>query len=221
MKKCNRCGIIKENSDFYKDSYKKDGLKTICKECGDKKYQDNKESNLKKERDRYAVYSKTDEYKKRKKLYYQKNKKRINENSKKWREDNLERQKDTSKKNYQKNKDLILSKYKERLYIDPLFKLIQNLRCNIRNSLTKTGYSKKTKTYDILGIDFNQFREYIENQFEEGMSWENYGEWHLDHKTPISWAKDESDAISLCHYTNYQPLWAFENISKGNKFKSE
>lgn len=215
MKKCNRCEIIKDNSDFHKDSYKKDGLKTICKECGDKKYQDNKESNLKKERDRYAVYSKTDEYKSRKKLYYQKNKKRISENSKKWRENNLERHKDTSKKNYQKNKDLILSKY------DPLFKFIQNLKCNIRNSLTKTGYSKKTKTYEILGIDFNQFREYIENQFEEGMSWENYGEWHLDHKTPISWAKDESDAVLLCHYTNYQPLWAFENISKGNKFKSE
>jgi len=221
MKKCNRCEIIKDNSDFYKDSYKKDGFKTICKECVDKQYQDNKESNLKKQRDRYAVYSKNDDYKNRKKLYYQKNKNRINENSKKWIEDNLERHKDTKKKNYHKNKDLILSKYKERLSSDPLFKFIQNLRCNIRNSLTKTGYSKKTKTYEILGIDFNQFREYIENQFEEGMSWENYGEWHLDHKTPISWAKDESDAILLCHYTNYQPLWAFENISKGNKFKSE
>lgn len=53
------------------------------------------------------------------------------------------------------------------------------------------------------------------------MSWENYGNWHLDHKTPISWAKNETEAILLCHYTNYQPLWAKENISKGNRFKTD
>lgn len=221
MKKCNRCEIIKDNSEFHKDSYKKDGLKTICKDCGGKKYHDNKESNLKKERDRYAIYSKTDEYKQKKKLYYQNNKKRINENSKRWRENNLERYKETSNANYIKNKYKILSRYKDRLNNDPLFKFIQSLKCNIRNSLIRNGYSKKTKTFKILGIEFEEFRLYIQSQFVEGMNWENYGKWHLDHKTPISWSKNEEEAIRLCHYTNYQPLWANENISKSNKYKSD
>lgn len=137
MKKCNKCEIIKKESDFHKDSYKKDGLKTICKDCSYKNYQDNKELKLKKQRDRYLVYSKTEEYKQKKRLYYQENKSRINENSKKWAENNIDRVKETSNKNYQKNKDLIISKYKDRLHKDPLFKFIQNLKCNIRNSLKK------------------------------------------------------------------------------------
>ena len=50
------------------------------------------------------------------------------------------------------------------------------------------------------------------------MSWENYGEWHLDHKTPISWAKTEEEIYELNHYTNFQPLWEFDNLSKGNRW---
>lgn len=221
MKKCNRCEIIKEKSEFHKDSYKKDGLKTICKDCQNKKYQDNKESKNQKERERYLIYSKTEKYKQRKKLYYQENKQKINENSKKWRENNLDRSKETSRSNYIKNKSSILSRYKKRLENDPLFKFIQSLKCNIRNSLIRSGYSKKTKTFQILGIEFDEFKLYIQNQFKEGMTWQNYGKWHLDHKKPISWAKTEEEAIELCHYTNYQPLWSEENISKSNKYKSE
>ena len=52
------------------------------------------------------------------------------------------------------------------------------------------------------------------------MTWENYGDWHLDHKIPISWATDESDIIRLNHYTNFQPMWAFDNQSKSNKFSN-
>ena len=50
------------------------------------------------------------------------------------------------------------------------------------------------------------------------MSWNNYGEWHLDHKTPISWAKTEEEVYRLNNYNNFQPLWAIENTSKGNKW---
>jgi hypothetical protein len=50
------------------------------------------------------------------------------------------------------------------------------------------------------------------------MTWENRSEWHLDHKIPISWAKSEEMVYKLNHYTNFQPLWAKDNISKGNKY---
>ena len=53
------------------------------------------------------------------------------------------------------------------------------------------------------------------------MTWENHGEWHLDHKTPISWATNEDEVYTLNHYENFQPLWAFDNRSKGNKFSDK
>ena len=54
-------------------------------------------------------------------------------------------------------------------------------------------------------------------KFTTGMSWENRNEWHIDHKIPLSSAKTEEEIYELCHYTNLQPLWAFDNLSKGNK----
>lgn len=50
------------------------------------------------------------------------------------------------------------------------------------------------------------------------MTLDNYGEWHLDHIKPISLAQTEQEVIKLCHYSNFQPLWAKENMSKGNKY---
>lgn len=49
------------------------------------------------------------------------------------------------------------------------------------------------------------------------MTWENRNEWHIDHITPLSSAKTEEELYKLCHYTNLQPLWAEENLKKGNK----
>ena len=50
------------------------------------------------------------------------------------------------------------------------------------------------------------------------MTWENHGSWHLDHKIPISWADTEEKVYKLNHFSNFQPLWAFENQSKNNRF---
>ena len=69
-----------------------------------------------------------------------------------------------------------------------------------------------------MGITFEEFKSHIENQFTEGMSCENYGEWYLDHKTPISWVETEEQVYKLNKYTNFQPLWFFDNFSKGNRW---
>lgn len=219
MKLCNKCNIEKSKSEFYKDKYKKDGYKTHCIQCTKSYFEENKKSLLE-SRKVYYLNNK-DKIVESKKVYREKNKEHFSEYRRKYYQDNIDRHKETSKINYNKNKKKILDKYKNRLDTDPFFKFIQNLKCNIRNSLTKTGYSKKTRTFEIIGMEFIQFREYIESQFKDGMSWDNYGEWHLDHKTPISWANSEDEAILLCHYSNYQPLWSFENISKGNRYKSD
>jgi hypothetical protein len=51
------------------------------------------------------------------------------------------------------------------------------------------------------------------------MSWDNYGEWHIDHIIPLSFAKNEDEIMKLCHYTNLQPLNGIDNIRKSNKIK--
>lgn len=107
---------------------------------------------------------------------------------------------------------------KRRYQLNPIAKLRQNIRALIRSSLKNNGYSKNTKTYAILGCSFDEFKDYIENKFKDGMSWENYGKWEYDHITPVSWAINESEIIKLNHYTNLQPLWREENIAKSNKF---
>ena len=211
MKKCNKCLIEKELIEFYKDKSKKDGLKTICKECQKNYINLNKEYIL--ERGKKYYQNNKEKILEDKKVYQEKNKEHIKEYRKNHHIQNIERDKNTSKIWYEKNKSKVLNNYKNRLLTDSRFKFIQNLKCNIRNSLIKYGYSKNAKSFDILGIEYEEFRIYIEDQFLEGMTWENYGEWHLDHKIPISWANSEEEALLLCHYKNYQPLWANENLS--------
>ena len=61
-------------------------------------------------------------------------------------------------------------------------------------------------------------KEHLESQFIDGMGWDNRVEWHIDHIIPLSSAKTEDELYRLCHYTNLQPLWAEDNLKKGNKF---
>ena len=91
----------------------------------------------------------------------------------------------------------------------------RNLRARIRNFLINEINTKRTK--EIVGLDKMEFKSYIQGKFKEGMSWENYGKWHLDHIKPLASAKNNEEVFLLNHYTNLQPLWAEENIKKGDK----
>ena len=101
---------------------------------------------------------------------------------------------------------------------DPLFALKKRLRTLIRGSFRKSGYTNfKARTEEIVGISFNEFKVYMESKFVNGMNWENRSEWHIDHIVPLSTAKSEQELIALSHYTNLQPLWAMDNLKKGDK----
>ena len=156
--------------------------------------------------------------------WYEENKSKIKENRKEYNKNNKEEIKIRTRKYYEVNREKI---YKSRkIYrdlkfkTDNLYKLTEITRNLIRISIKNNGFSKKSRTYEILGISYEEFKIYIENQFLEGMTWENHGEWHLDHKTPVSWGKTEEEIIELNYYINFQPMWAFDNLSKGNRYET-
>lgn len=109
------------------------------------------------------------------------------------------------------------SRQKIRLNKDPRFKLVRRLRAALYNALRVNYWKKNTHFSDYIGCSREELLLHIEKQFKSGMSWENSPEWHIDHIKPLSSAKTYEELISLCHYTNLQPLWAKDNISKGAK----
>jgi hypothetical protein len=106
---------------------------------------------------------------------------------------------------------------RKRRITDPIYKLKCNIRKLIGNSLSNKGFKKNTKTNIILGCSYEEFITHLESKFTEGMTWENYGEWVIDHKIPLASAVTESQIIELNHYTNLQPLWWDENRQKSDK----
>jgi hypothetical protein len=189
-------------------------------------YENNKEIILKYHKDYYEINKEI--ISKKAKEYYEKNTNRKKRNVKKTEIEKKEdaiiyRIKNKEKlKNYQK---IYREKNKEKLYknltikrnTNPFFKLRCNISTSINLSLKNKGYKKDSKTFEILGCSYEEFKQHLERQFTKGMSWENKGQWHLDHIYPVSLAKDEAELIKLNHYTNFQPLWAKDNLEKHNK----
>lgn len=97
----------------------------------------------------------------------------------------------------------------------------RRLSKNLRNRLRKAmvGETRGLSGVRDLGISITEFRAYFASKFKEGMSWNNYGTWHIDHIIPlISFDLTKDDQVKkACHFTNLQPLWASENHSKGKK----
>ena len=101
---------------------------------------------------------------------------------------------------------------------DELYSLKIRFRSLLNQKIRKGGFVKKISTLEFLGCDWESFKQHIELQFKEGMSWENRDLWDLDHIIPISEGKTFEDIVLLSHFTNFQPLWKHENIKKSNKW---
>ena len=232
MKACKKCKEEKELSEFNKSKKGKNGLRSYCKNC-QKEYRENNKEYFKEYHKEYYENNK-EKLKENNKEYYENNieyYKEWRENNKEWRENNKEyfkeyyennkeklnkKNKEWRENNREKRKEYYKEYQKNRMQIDTLFKLRCIIRSLISTSIKNKGYTKRSQTYNILGCTYEEFKIHLENQFTKGMSWENQGEWHLDHIYPVSLAKDEEELYKLNHYTNFQPLWAEDNIRKGN-----
>lgn len=123
-------------------------------------------------------------------------------------------------KQYRKaNKNKIMEHQAKRekylLKNDPTFRLQKNLRSRLNKAL-QHGYKTGSAIKD-LGCSIAELKIYLESNFQPGMTWNNYGQWHVDHIRPLS-SFDLTNPTQLnaaCHYSNLQPLWAKDNLSKG------
>lgn len=101
---------------------------------------------------------------------------------------------------------------RRRLKEEPVYRLQQNMR----NRLGKV-LKRQSGSTDALGCTYDKLKLHLEAQFLPGMTWANYGDWHVDHKIPLASAKTIEETLRLCHYSNLQPLWRKDNISKGGR----
>jgi len=208
MKLCKKCNILKETEFFSKVSNSKDGLNSSCKECVNEKNR----------------------------LYYSKNSKKIISKKKEYTMDNLDKVKEYQIEYRILNKDKI-SKYREEnseyyknwwkdnrdkasLYdkrYNEKYTHVRICRNTLKSCLERIGLKKDKHLTDLLGYSLEDFKLHIESLFVDGMSWENWGDWHAYHKIPVSKFDKEVPVSTINSLDNLQPLWAFDNLSKSNK----
>jgi len=252
MKVCTKCGIEKPESEFAfrKDTQK---LRPICLQCGrDKKkiYYANHRKELLEKMKSYSIRNKVkiSEYKKlycaenitiisqKQKEYYAQNKEYILKQHERNRDHNNKKKKEYR----EKNRELIAEKYKKwayeneetrlaarrvrkhiRMRTDPKYKLNSNFSQRMRESL-KSGKNGKSWR-ELVDYNISDLKKHLEEHFQAGMSWSNYGKngWEIDHKIPIAYfnytSYNDSEFKMCWALTNLQPLWAKDNLRKGAK----
>jgi len=235
-KKCSKCGKIKSIDEFYKREGNRDGYNGKCKTCiieYDKiRYRNNYEEMN--QRNAEWRINNPEKYKEYNKKYREVNREKIREYSEKryknnpevreyrakWQKDNPDNTR-SSKKRYnqsekgkKRNREIAI-KWRE----INRNRLSNNISRIMRASLNKGKEGRHWE--ELVSYSLKELIKYFEKLFKRDMTWGNYGKWHIDHIIPVSLWKFESyndrefkQCWALC---NLQPLWAFENRSKGNK----
>lgn len=152
--------------------------------------------------------------------YYKENKDACNNRTRQYHHKNKDAASKKQKEYYHKNKKTINQYrnqyWKERRSLDPVVRLIHSLRSGLYKAVKCTGKNKTT--LELLGCSPEHLKNHLTAQFTEGMTIDNYGEWHIDHIRPVA-SFDQADPaqLTICwHYTNLQPLWAEDNLKKSD-----
>lgn len=105
-------------------------------------------------------------------------------------------------------------KYRNSYFTDVKFRLAVVLRSRLRMAIKNN--QKVGSAVRDLGCTISELKYYLEGKFQDGMTWENYGNWHIDHIIPLAFydLTNREQLLQACHYTNLQPLWAEENLNK-------
>jgi hypothetical protein len=186
---CNICNQSKPVEEFNKSSQHKSGRRSYCKSC-------QKNISIK---------------------YSERLGEKLKEKKKEWNKENKDKIKLSRQKTYEKHGKRIAKEKYEKIKSNPIEYLKVLMRRRIRGILKSKNVNKKLTSEFLVGCNYSELKTYLETKFSEGMSWDNQGKWHIDHIIPLSSANNEEEIYKLCHYSNLQPLWAIDNIKKGNK----
>lgn len=190
---CHKCKETKEHKYFPKNSKCINGIEKQCKLCK-------------------SLY---------RKQHYINNRDHAIKTSKQWESKNKDKISKNKKKYYIDNKDKIIKRQnsyqKEKYNNDIQFKLKVSLRSRLNRAIQNN--QKSGSAISDLGCSIEELKKHLEDQFTEGMSWDNWGYngWHIDHISRLADynLEDREEFLKACHYTNLQPLWAEDNWSKG------
>ena len=238
FKVCTKCGQSKLATTEFFNRHKlgSGGLNPRCKACRSIEQKEYIESGgreiYKKWRARNIEYIKAarehDRVNGKKKVsdakYHAKNSQKNNANRKMRYEANKAQHLETSykwkKKNLEKFRQYQLA-YQKKILKTPKGKVCRAI--NVRLRMLFAGQKCERSWREIFGYSYDQLKSHIEKQFSGGMSWENYGEWHIDHITPVGAFEFDSiddPTVKQCWcLSNLRPLWAIDNMRKGAKIQ--
>lgn len=160
------------------------------------------------------------------KRYYEKNKDGLSEYHKEWRQ-GKEVELKTYTQQWNKDNKEHVNKYKrdyerKRRAEDPKYRLGIRTRTAVWQLLKERNINKTNKTFTLLGYTIEELMTHLEKQFTSGMTWDNYGEWHVDHKKPMTlfdFTSTDDEGFKECWcLDNLQPLWEKDNLSKGTRY---
>ena len=159
------------------------------------------------------------------KKYREKNKEKLSEKHKFWYDNNKDKWNDYIKEYRENNVDKIRKTKRDyernRKANDPLYKLIGNFRTAIYQVLKESNVDKNKHYFDVLQYTPDELINHLEKQFMDTMTWDNYGIWHVDHKSPITsfdiQVMGDEEFMKCWSLDNLQPMWGPENILKSNR----
>ena len=195
--KCRKCNVV-----WYRQYVLGNKEKNLAAK---KKYRLANKEKIKIKNLKYCLVNR-EKIKKTQRKYYLVNREKILVRCRKYEENNREKMNETRRK-YQRTK----------MKTDPIYKLAKACRSRTRTFLKIRNFQKKSSTFKMIGCSPQELMRHLSLKFTAGMTLENHGKWHVDHIIPLSSASNEEDVIRLCHYTNLQPLWAQDNLTKSNK----
>lgn len=233
MKTCSHCRELKSLECFGPLKKAKDGLHSWCRQClaewrrNDRKDDPIRYANIDKQRknkEERKLSARTrwaknrDNYLARAAIRFSANKTIYNENRRKTRAKNPDYYRDMQRRWREANRDR-MGEWRREAWkrATPSQKLRTYFGAAIAHALNGSGKGGRS-WQDLVGYKTSDLKRHIERQFIKGMSWENYGKWHIDHIIPVASFKFETvddDAFKACwSLTNLRPLWAAENIRK-------
>ena len=235
---CKKCGENKPLAAFYKSKDTQTGLTNYCKNCMKKKSLEWSKNNAEKIRERNKEYREKhrDKCDARSKAWAECNRERSRQIKQAWKKRNMETVRRHAREKARRDSEKIKIKKKQyrsenphiaRDYIKEIRKnnLSRRISDNIGNQMRSALFRNKgRKSWEaIVGYSVESLINHLGTKFSEGMTWENYGEWHIDHIRPISSFDFETEPLKAAKECwaigNLQPLWAIDNIRKSNHWE--